>query len=74
MIVMKHGYHFATTCELDLNIDSLNDDMDNTRNNLQNIPKSSDIYISTKTKIAYLSQPIDLKVCFENKYNVVWCS
>lgn len=30
------------------------------------IPKSSDIYISTKTKISYLSQPIDLKKTFWN--------
>lgn len=29
-----------------------------------NIPKSSDIYISTKTKISYLSQEIDLKKTF----------
>lgn len=28
------------------------------------VPKSSDIYISTKTKISYLSQPIDLKNTF----------
>jgi len=28
------------------------------------IPKSSDIYISTKTKIAYLNKPIDLKEMF----------
>jgi hypothetical protein len=27
-------------------------------------PKSSDIYISTKTKIAYLDSPIDLKEIF----------
>ena len=31
----------------------------------KNIPKCSDIYISTKTKIAYLNQPIDL-------YNLFW--
>ncbi len=30
----------------------------------QEIPKSSDIYISTKTKIVYLSDPIDLKENF----------
>ena len=29
-----------------------------------NIPKSSSIYISTKTKIAFLNQPIDLKEMF----------
>ena len=37
---------------------------DETRNMLGNIPKSSDIYISTKTKIAYLNKPINLKECF----------
>lgn len=30
----------------------------------QNIPKCSEIYISTKTKIAYLNKPIDLKKNF----------
>lgn len=30
----------------------------------ENIPKSSEIYISTKTKISYLSCPIDLKKTF----------
>ena len=34
-------------------------DLDNS-----NIPKCSDIYISTKTKIAYLNKSIDLKECF----------
>jgi len=29
-------------------------------------PKASDIYISTKTKIAYLNTPIDLKIVFWN--------
>jgi hypothetical protein len=34
-------------------------------NNIENhIPKSSEIYISTKTKIAYLNRPIDLKRMF----------
>lgn len=28
------------------------------------VPKSSDIYISTKTKISYLNQPVDLKTVF----------
>lgn len=41
------------------NIDNMNiSDVDNY------IPKSSDIYISTKTKISYLSQEIDLKKTF----------
>lgn len=29
-----------------------------------NAPKSTSIYISTKTKIAFLNQPINLKICF----------
>ena len=33
---------------------------------LSDAPKSSDIYISTKTKIAYLNQPIDLTSLFWN--------
>jgi TATA-box binding protein (TBP) (component of TFIID and TFIIIB) len=33
---------------------------------LDSAPKSSDIYISTKTKIAYLDRPIDLKKIFWN--------
>jgi len=36
----------------------------NTNTNNDNIPKCSDIYISTKTKIAYLNQPIHLKNVF----------
>jgi hypothetical protein len=37
----------------------------NADNNIENhIPKSSEIYISTKTKIAYLNKPIDLKHMF----------
>jgi TATA-box binding protein (TBP) (component of TFIID and TFIIIB) len=35
-------------------------------NNIEDIPKSSEIYISTKTKISYLSRPIDLKKTFWN--------
>ena len=34
--------------------------------NVANIPKCSDIYISTKTKIAYLNKPINLKETFWN--------
>jgi TATA-box binding protein (TBP) (component of TFIID and TFIIIB) len=33
---------------------------------LDSLPKASDIYISTKTKIAYLDRPIDLKKIFWN--------
>ena len=37
----------------------------NANNDIENhIPKSSEIYISTKTKIAYLNRPIDLKRMF----------
>jgi hypothetical protein len=32
--------------------------------NLNDAPKSTNIYISTKTKIAYLNRPIDLKLLF----------
>ena len=49
--------------DLDLNIvdnNSLND------SSIKVIPKSSDIYISTKTKIAYLNDYINLKECFWN--------
>jgi hypothetical protein len=35
-----------------------------TEENVKNIPKCTDIYISTQTKIAYLNQPIDLKKIF----------
>ena len=41
-----------------------NDDNRISENNFKTIPKSSDIYISTKTKIAYLTDSIDLKECF----------
>lgn len=34
--------------------------------NVSDIPKCSDIYISTKTKISYLSKPLDLKDTFWN--------
>jgi hypothetical protein len=37
---------------------------DITSNILSDAPKSSDIYISTKTKIAYLNRPIDLNSLF----------
>ena len=33
-------------------------------NLVEDVPTSSDIYISTKTVIAYLNQPIDLKNVF----------
>ena len=43
------------------NIDEINN---NTINNSIDIPKSSDLYISTKTKISYLSETIDLHDLF----------
>jgi TATA-box binding protein (TBP) (component of TFIID and TFIIIB) len=46
---------------------NLNENLDSSDNNIENdnfIPTSSEIYISTKTKIAYLNKPIDLKYMF----------
>ena len=43
-------------------LSSINSDDENIKN--ENIPKVSDIYISTKTKIAYLSHEIDLHSVF----------
>ena len=49
-------------------LDSFMDDEDSSigadAKNISNTPKSTDIYISTKTKIAYLTEHIDLKECF----------
>ncbi len=39
-------------------------ELDTTRVSTDNIPKGNDIYISTKTKIAYLSSKIDLSYVF----------
>jgi len=46
--------------------DEYTEDVEQEINHLdnQNIPKCSDIYISTKTKISYLNKSIDLKKCF----------
>lgn len=61
--------------ELDMDWENFCNDVPNTQlsytNNCDNmdeehVPKSSDIYISTKTKISYLSQEIDLKKTFWN--------
>jgi hypothetical protein len=49
-------------CSMDFNNEILSHDI--TSNILSDAPKSSDIYISTKTKIAYLNQPIDLNSLF----------
>jgi disulfide oxidoreductase YuzD len=43
---------------------NMNENIDFENNSKNNIPKSSEIYISTKTKIAYLNNPIDLKEMF----------
>ena len=48
----------------DISLSNSNEDI-NTNSSSNIIPKCSNIYISTKTKIAYLNQPIDL-------YNVFW--
>lgn len=47
-------------------LDTLDTSNINLNENNDIIPKCSDIYISTKTKIAYLSKPIDLKSTFWN--------
>ena len=47
--------------------DNYDEDIDIQEDNLleeQNIPKCSEIYISTKTKIAYLNKPVNLKETF----------
>ena len=53
---------WSTFCE-EGNIDNnyLNDLKETSK---KDIPKASDIYISTKTKIAYLNDPIDLNTLF----------
>jgi hypothetical protein len=43
---------------------NLHEELDFQNISENNIPKSSNIYISTKTKIAFLNQPIDLKQMF----------
>jgi TATA-box binding protein (TBP) (component of TFIID and TFIIIB) len=48
----------------DINANYKEEDDELVENNLEDIPKCSDIYISTQTKIAYLNQPIDLKNIF----------
>ena len=46
------------------NIDYLNNDKNINLKNNENIPKCSEIYISTKTKISFLDKAIDLKETF----------
>lgn len=48
----------------DFNINKLIEENVNVKQDADNIPKCSDIYISTKTKIAYLNQPIDINRVF----------
>ena len=43
---------------------NLHEELDFQNISENNIPKSTNIYISTKTKIAFLNQPIDLKQMF----------
>ena len=43
---------------------NINENMNNEQISEKDIPKSSEIYISTKTKIAYLNNPINLKEMF----------
>ena len=45
-------------------LEELNNFEENNINNINTIPKCSDIYISTKTKIVYLNKPIDLNTIF----------
>ena len=52
------------------NIISENNISDFQSNDVNSIPKCSPIYISTKTKIAYLTDHIDLNECFW-KINVI---
>jgi len=64
-ISKKNNYDDDSDCDLDMNevsndiSNNLNDDIG--YNNID-IPKPSEIYISTKSKIAYLTKEVDLKV------------
>ena len=50
--------------DLESTFDNIN--IDNKNISLNKVPKGTDIYISTKTKIGYLSEPIDLMSVFWN--------
>jgi hypothetical protein len=68
---ISSGYNDASSDEEDLNEILQNNNNEFVSANLLNdfdldAPKSSDIYISTKTKIAYLNTPMDLKELFWN--------
>lgn len=55
---------FCDNGELDSFIDDEDSSIGADAKKISNTPKSTDIYISTKTKIAYLTEHIDLKECF----------
>jgi len=72
---MSSGYQDDESSDDDLELNEvLTDNSDDTTGELLSanlmtdmeteVPKSSNIYISTKTKIAYLNSPIDLKTLF----------
>ena len=56
--------HFCENDALQINVNKENTDKDVFTKFKSEVPKSSDIYISTKTKISYLNQPINLKTVF----------
>lgn len=56
--------HFCENDALQININKECTDKHISSKFKTEVPKSSDIYISTKTKISYLNQPIDLKTVF----------
>jgi len=56
--------HFCETDALQITIVKENTDKYISTKSKADIPKSSNIYISTKTKISYLNQPIDLNTVF----------
>ena len=55
---------FCDNGELDSFMDDEDSSIGTDTKKINNTPKSTDIYISTKTKIAYLTDHIDLKECF----------
>lgn len=44
---------------------NVNQELNSTETIIENIPEPTDLYISTKSKIAYLEQPIDLKIFWD---------
>ena len=55
-----------TLSDININNDEINNENELININNQEIPKSCDLYISTKSKIAYLNREIDLKNVFWN--------